>query len=137
MERLYRAGGGKLGEEHEGEKAESEDIDIWAEELRTFQRACTSAAKGQVKKSSAPRRKRSKEEKRACVGKWNRISREVTRWNGRLNPKKGGWQATTFAAESKIANDEGVRRALREQAGIKAAVLEVCQRDARMRGSAP
>jgi exonuclease III len=45
-ERLYLEGGGKLGEEHEGEHAEAEDID-WAEELRTFQRACTAAAEGQ------------------------------------------------------------------------------------------
>ena len=127
-ERLYLEGGGKLGEEHEGENAEAEDID-WAEELRTFQRACTAAAEGQVQKGAAPRRKRTKEEKRARIGKWNRISRDATRWNGRLNPKKGGWQATTFAAEPRIACDEGVRKALREHTGLKAAVLEVCQRE--------
>ena len=127
-ERLYLEGGGKLGEEHEGENAEEEEID-WAEELRTFQRACTTAAEGQARRNTEPRRKRTKEEKRARIGKWNRISRDATKWNGRLNPKKGGWQATTFATEPKIAGDEGVRKALREQAGLKAAVLEVCQRE--------
>ena len=69
-----------------------------------------------------------REEARARVGKWNRISGQVRRWNGKL-ARHGGWEGTTFSKVTQIAGDSEVQTAVRRGHGLKEAVAEVCRRE--------
>ena len=134
MESMYEEMGGSLEESEDDEPEEGQPCD-WIAELKKFQDACTRAAEKTAEAEKGKKKGRGRstqtkaEAKRASVGKWNRIATQATKWNGKLTPGKKEWSNTTFAKVPQIEQDPKVRAAVAARGAVKAAVLEVCDRE--------